>query len=347
LKIAAVGRALPEHRYDQRTIEAALLRIWPEPEIQRRLPALHDHARVQYRHLALPLERYADLGGFGSANDQWIEVGLALGEQAARDALARARLVPEDVDAIFCVSVTGIASPSLDARLCNRMRLRSDVKRVPIFGLGCVAGAAGIARAADYLRAFPEQVALLVAVELCSLTFQRDDRSAANLVASALFGDGAAAVVVTGAGREHRGPAVAATRSIFYADTEEVMGWRVTGRGFQLVLSADVPRIARERLAADVDGFLAAQGLQRRDIAAWICHPGGPKVLEAMQQGLGLSDAAVAHAWRMLEEQGNLSSASVLMVLRETMAAPPKEGSWGLLLAMGPGFCSELVLLRF
>jgi alkylresorcinol/alkylpyrone synthase len=347
LKIAAVGRALPPYRYEQREIEAALRRFWPEPDVGRRLPPLFDHARVRFRHLALPLERYFELQGFGEANDCWIQAGLGLGEEAVHDALRRAGLAPADVDAIFCVSVTGIASPSLEARLCNRMRLRSDVKRVPIFGLGCVAGAAGIARAADYVRAFPRQVALVLAVELCSLTFQRGDRSPANQVASALFGDGAAAVVVAGAERGERGPAVAATRSVFYPDTEEVMGWRVTSEGFRLVLSADVPVVARERLGGDVDVFLAEHGLQRGDVATWICHPGGPKVLEGMQQGLGLPDAAVAHAWRMLEEQGNLSSVSVLMVLQETMAAPPKEGSWGLLLAMGPGFCSELVLLKW
>jgi len=253
-----------------------------------------------------------------------------------------------EVDALTFVTVTGICTPSLDARLMNRLGLPSRVKRTPIFGLGCVAGAAGLSRAADYLRAFPDDVAVLLSVELCSLTLQRDDLSVPNLIASGLFGDGAAAVVLGGRRRGLPGPRILATQSVFYPDTERVMGWDVTDRGFKIVLSADVPEVARRFLRRDVDGFLAAHGLSRGDIAAWIAHPGGPKVLIAMAEALEVGDDALAPTWRTLREVGNLSSTSVLLVLQDILAnhAPP-AGSYGVITAMGPGFCSELVLVRW
>jgi alkylresorcinol/alkylpyrone synthase len=346
MRIAAVGTALPAHRYSQATITSFLRDVWQDrPEVHARLAGLHDKVQVESRHLTLPLDHYPGLDTFGKCNDAWIQGALELGERAIGEALARAGLVPRDVDALFTVSVTGIASPSLDARLMNRMPLRADLKRSPIFGLGCVAGAAGITRAADYVRAYPDQVAVLLAVELCSLTFQPNDLSAANLISAGLFGDGAAAVVVSGAQRALPGPQVLATRSVFYPATEEVMGWDISERGFQIVLSAQVPEVARNYLGRDVDAFLEGQGLTRADIDLWICHPGGPKVLLAVQEALGLTDAQVALAWRVLAEQGNLSSASVLMVLERTLATQPKAGTRAMLTAMGPGFCSELVLL--
>jgi alkylresorcinol/alkylpyrone synthase len=229
----------------------------------------------------------------------------------------------------------------------NRLGLRSDVKRTPIFGLGCVAGAAGVARAADALRGFPDEVAVLLSVELCSLTLQRADFSIPNLIASGLFGDGAAAVVLTGAERPARGPRIVATRSVFYPDTEHVMGWEIGSEGFRVVLSGDVPKVARG-MRKDVDEFLASQGLTLADVGSYVCHPGGPKVLEAFEESLELPEGALELTWKSLREVGNLSSASVLMVLGDTLAGPePAPGSYGLLLAMGPGFCSELVLLRW
>ncbi len=348
MRIAAVGTALPEHFYDQETLLAALAAHWRERYYNvGRIEQLHRNVLVGGRHLALPLEEYPKLATFGAANDAWIRVALELGERAVADGLDRAGLAAADVDALFFVSVTGIATPSIDARLINRMGLPTRLKRVPIFGLGCVAGAAGIARAADYVRAFPSQVAVLLSVELCSLTLQRGDLSIANLIASGLFGDGAAAAVVVGAERAAGGPEVVATRSIFYPDSERVMGWDITDRGFQIVLSADVPEVVDRHLRADVDAFLADQGLARRDVAAWIAHPGGPKVLEAMERALEVPRAALERTWRSLREVGNLSSTSVLLVLASTLADRPPPGSYGVLLALGPGFCSELVLLRW
>jgi alkylresorcinol/alkylpyrone synthase len=305
---------------------------------------------VGSRHLALPLDEYVALDSWGKANDAWIRVAQDVGAAAVRDALSGAGLTTGDVDALYTVTVTGVATPSLDARLVNRLALPTDTRRVPIFGLGCLAGAAGIARVTDYLVGHPRDVAVLLSVELCSLTLQPEDLSIPNLIASGLFGDGAAAVVLVGDERAEAaaGPRVVASASSFYYDTERVMGWDISEKGFQVVLSAEVPEMVRRHLRADVDAFLAQHGLQRSDIASWVAHTGGPKVLEAMEEELELPAGALELTWKSLEEVGNLSSTSVLLVLQETMATRrPPAGSYGLLLAMGPGFCSELVLLQW
>jgi alkylresorcinol/alkylpyrone synthase len=348
-RIAAVGSAFPPNFYDQETLLAAFRTHWATRHYNLdRLEALHRNVLVGGRHLALPLEEYARLSGFGASNDAWLRVAQDVGETAVRRALDAAGLTPADVDAFIAVTVTGVAAPSLDARLANRLRLPARVKRTPIFGLGCVAGAAGISRAADYLKAYPDQVAVLLSVELCSLTLQPADLSIPNLIASGLFGDGGAAVVLTGRRRPVAGPRVLATRSIFYPNTERVMGWDVTDTGFRVVLSAEVPEVARRFLRADVDTFLTDHGLSRDRIATWIAHPGGPKVLQAMAAALEVDDERLAPAWRSLREVGNLSSTSVLLVLQDILAnhAPP-PGSYGVITAMGPGFCSELVLVRW
>ncbi len=244
--------------------------------------------------------------------------------------------------------MTGIATPSLDARLVNRLGMKPSVKRTPIFGLGCVAGAAGSARAADALRAYPGEVAVLLSVELCSLTLQREDLSVANIVASGLFGDGAAAVVLTGGAREGSGPRIAATRSVLYPDSERIMGWDVVDTGFKLVLSAQAPEVIRRHLGADVDAFLAEHRITRRDVRHWIAHTGGPKIIQAMETSLALPEGALARSWRSLREVGNLSSASVLFVLGDLLeTGEARPGDLGLMAAMGPGFCAELVLLRW
>jgi alkylresorcinol/alkylpyrone synthase len=328
---------------------AALRRRWADQYFNpERLERLHKNVLVGGRHLALPIEEYDGLTTWGKANDAWIRVAQEVGGEAVSDALQKAGLRTDDVDTIFFVSVTGIATPSIEARLINRIGLPTRIKRVPIFGLGCVAGAAGIARAADYVRAFPDQVAVLLSVELCSLTLQAEDLSIPNLIASGLFGDGAAAVAVVGEHRPEPGPRVLATRSIFYPDSERVMGWEISESGFQIVLSADVPQVVRDFVRQDVDTFLADHGLTRSDIASWVCHPGGPKVLEAMQETLELPDGALAVTWNSLQTVGNLSSTSVLLVLADTLEQHrPAPGSYGILMAMGPGFCSELVLLQW
>jgi len=347
--VSAVGRALPKNHFDQEQLIAALRGLWASKHDNLdRLEDLHRAAQVSGRNLALPLQDYVRLDSFAKRNDAWVRVALELGEEALSDALARARLSPADVDHLFFVTVTGLATPSIEARLMNRLGMKHSLKRTPIFGLGCVAGAVGIARAADYLRAYPGEVAVLLSVELCSLTLQRDDLSVANIVASGLFGDGAAAVVLAGGNRDAEGPRVLATRSVFYRDTERVMGWDIVDSGFKLVLSAKVPGLVREHIGLDVDAFLGEHGLARRHIRHWIAHNGGPKVLQAVEVGLALPEGTLARSWRSLSDVGNLSSASVLFVLGDLLdAGEAKPGDLGVLVAMGPGFCSEIVLLAW
>lgn len=350
MKISAVHTAAPPHYYDQEALLAAFQAAWAtEHHNPRRVEQLHRAVKVGGRHLALPMESYPGLT-FGQANDAFVRVGTDIGAEAVSGAVAAAGLELRDVDAIFTTTVTGVATPSIDARLVNRLRLRTDIRRVPMFGLGCVAGAAGIARVADYLAGHPDHVAVLLSVELCSLTLQRADLSIPNLIATGLFGDGAAAVVGVGANRSVAAgmPRVVASKSRFYPDTERVMGWDIGDTGFKIVLSAGVPQMVDKHMGADVDAFLDEHGLARADISRWICHPGGPKVLQAFERTLGLSQHDTGLTWRSLEEVGNLSSASVLHVLRDTLAQRPcAPGDKGLVLAMGPGFCSELVLLEW
>ncbi len=318
MQIASVGSAFPKHYYPQPFLSAALKKYWigrlNNPDVVDRM---HAHAEIDGRYLALPVDAYYEMTTWGQANNAWIECALDIGQQALCRALAGVGLTPQDIDALFVVSVTGVASPSLDARLVNRMGMSTRIKRIPIFVLGCVAGAAGIARAADYVRAFPHHVAALLSVELCSLTLQKEDVSMANLISSALFGDGAAAAIVTGADRSYPGAEILDTRSVFYPQTEHIMGWDISEKGFQIVLSPTLPQLIVDHLGHDVDEFLADHGLARKDIGRWILHTGGPKILEATGAALGLPKEAFDASWDCLRKVGNLSSASVLLVLEE------------------------------
>lgn len=349
MRISSAASAFPKHYYSQKFLLQKLQEYWGDSlRNPQMLARLHRNVAVEGRHLAMPAEKYYEMTTWGRANDIWIEVGQELGEQALCRALHHAGLEPSQLGALFFTSVTGISSPSIDALLINRMGLPANIRRVPIFGLGCVAGAAGIARAADYVRAYPSQAAALVSVELCSLTIQRDDLSVANLISSGLFADGSAAVIVTGDELDSTGPQILATRSIFYPDTEEMMGWNISEKGFRITLSPQVPVLIREHLGHDVDTFLADQGYQRSDIGSWVLHTGGPKVLEATAAALELNNGQLDASWDCLRKVGNLSSASVLVVLEDVMRnRRPQPGTLGVLAAMGPGFCSELVLLQW
>ena len=358
MKIAGVASALPPHRYEQGAITAALASLWRgKLENPALLERLHSRTGVEARHLAFPLQRYAEFSSWGETNAAWLEVAEELGAAAIDAALDNAGLARDDLDALYVVSITGVASPSLDARLVNRLQLRRDIKRTPIFGIGCAGGAIGLTRAADYTLAYPGHCAALLAVEVCSLTLRPDDLSTANLISSGLFGDGAAAVVVAGAEKARAlpawaagrsGPTILANSSTFYRNSEDVMGWDISEKGFRIVLSPRLPEVIKNNLARDVDTFLSRHGLTRGDIGCWVIHTGGPKVLQAIQHTLGLGERDLERSWDCLRRFGNLSSASVLLVLEDAAGNhAPVPGTLGLLLAMGPGFCSELILLQW
>ncbi|WP_277208357.1 type III polyketide synthase [Isoptericola croceus] len=354
-RVLAVAPALPPDVYPQQQISDAIVPLVAPEGARRRLAhRVHAASGVATRHLALPIDEYAGLTSFGEANAHFVRVGTDLAERAGREALAAAGVAPGEVDLLFYTSVTGIGAPSLDAALVDRLGMRPDVRRVPSFGLGCAGGAAGLAHLHDYLAGHSRQVALLVSVELCSLTFQRDDTSTANLVSSGLFGDGASAVVVGGDDVAARpGPAltptpeVVGTRSHLYPGTAHALGWDVRDTGFGIVLSPELPELLRAHLAGDVKDLLAPYGLTADDVGTWVVHAGGPKVVDAVRDALALRESAVARTRATLAAEGNLSSSSVLHVLAATLDdGAPRPGEWAVLMAFGPGVAAELVLLR-
>jgi alkylresorcinol/alkylpyrone synthase len=351
-RIVAVRSAFPAHRYPQAELTRKIAELGSLAPAQRALlERLHGNAGVSARHTVLPLSEYDSLRQGAFANDRYIEEATDLGERALRRALDGAGLDGRDVDLLIVTSVTGVSVPSLDARLIPRLGLRPHVKRLPIFGLGCVAGAAALGRLHDYLLAWPGHTAALLAVELCSLALPTTEVTTADLVASGLFGDGSAALVATGGqgGQGGQGgPRVIASRSEVYPDSGDTLGWRLAPDGFRIVLTADLADVVERRLNGSVSSFLASHGLTAKEITVWVCHPGGPNVIDAIRTSLKLPDSAVELSRRSLADVGNLSSVSVLHVLEQTIdTCPPPPGSVGLMIGLGPGVSVELVLLRW
>ena len=353
--IVSAITGFPEHYYPQHTLLTAAQEEWKQKRasILKPLEQFYTNVKVNGRYLAWPLERYKKPTTFEERNNAYIETALELGEQTICALLDNVQMNPREIDQLTTISTTGIAVPALDARLMNRIPFSQGMKRLPLFGLGCLGGAAGIARTADYLQGHSKEAVILFAVELCSLTIQRDDLSMANLVASGLFGDGAAAVLMVGddhprAQHTKPMPRVIDSQSHFFLQTEHIMGWDVTNSGFKVLLSADIAQLARSKVRPIVEAFLCRHTLAIADIDHWLVHPGGPKVIQALEDGLGLPDAALTLSWETLAEAGNISSASVLVILDKFMKRlQPKPGEYGVLMAMGPAFSAEMVLLQW
>ena len=352
VRILATETDFPDHYYRQEEIFSSLSEVWsPKGVNLHRVEQFHKNVKVDGRHLALPIESYYNLEKFGDRNDAWVRVALDLGEKVLTNLLDKAGLLPMDIACLAFTTVTGIAVPSIEARLMNRIPFSRQLKRIPLFGLGCLGGAAGVARVADYLQGHPEEAAILLSIELCSLTIQRSDLSVANIISSGLFGDGASAVLMVGERHplaQKASPGVLDTQSCFFPDSEDVMGWKVNESGFKILLSANIADIAERQLRPLLCGLLEKYGLGLRDIDYWITHPGGPKVLEAITRGLDLEEDALSISWESLAKVGNISSTSVLIVLDETLKRfDPDPGSYGVMMAMGPAFAAEFVLLQW
>jgi alkylresorcinol/alkylpyrone synthase len=344
----ATATAHPPHRYEQDEVIRALP-LWLEGD-QRLLSLarrVFENAAVQTRYGCRPLPDLARPLSLTETSQLYQRTACTLGEQVVKDCLTQANVTPQAVDLIISTSCTGFMIPSLDAYLANHFSFSSHVKRLPVTELGCAAGAMALARAYDYLHAFPHHTVLVVAVELPSLTFQLHDLSAANVVSSALFGDGAVAVLLNGERQEGK-PQIIATESTLFPQTTEVMGFELKDSGFHIVLSTAIPELVRAEVPGLVAHFLGQHGYTAKDITHFLLHPGGRRVLEGLVQALDITAAHAEISRTILRDYGNLSSAAVLFILdRFLKSQQPRQGDLGLLLAFGPGFSAETVLLRW
>jgi len=341
-RLSAVATAVPDHVLTQteaRSYAEAILGA-EHPHLKRLVPVF-DNAGVARRHLARPVPWYLENPGWKERNDAFLDVGLELLERATRDALARANLVPGDVDGIVLACSTGLATPSLEARLMNRMGLRPDLLRVPVWGWGCAGGVNGLARTMDLATAHPRKRFLMLSLELCSLAFLRTQLDKKMVVAAALFGDGCAAAVVEGDEvADDASPRWRGASSFVWPDTEHLMGWDVLDEGLGVVFDVTIPQFVAAHMREPMEAFM---GAERPD--AYAFHPGGSKVVEAFQASLGLPPEAFWASRDVLREYGNMSSPTVLFVLERLLQRDPNAGRV-LLGALGPGFASELAMIE-
>ena len=347
-RIAATATALPPHTITRDDVKYYMGRVFDINE--RRLEAMMsivDNAQVHKRHAIFPIEYTVEPRALYQTNQEYIEHAVKLGREAAEKCLQRAGVQPEEVDLIITVSCTGFMIPSLDAHLINLMGFRSNVRRMPFTELGCAAGAMALGRAADYLKAHPGGNVLIIAVELPSLTFQRKDISQANLISSILFGDGAAAVLVTGK-QAARGPSIMVSETYTFPDSLGAMGFDLRDSGFHILLAKDVPEMIGAKIRGLVDDFLERHGKTFSDIKGWILHPGGARLLGNVEIALGLTKCQTQPSWDVLSNVGNLSSATILFILQEWLEKRPlKPGEYALAAAFGPGFSAEFLLLQW
>ncbi len=345
--IAATATAVPPYAMRREEVKAYMKKVFSFEG--RKLEAaltLVDNSSINQRYSVFPLDYIIQPRSLTQINREYQEQALILCRKVISDCLTQTRIDPAEIDYIIIVSCTGVMIPSLDAHLINELGFRPNVRRLPITELGCAAGAAALSRAREFICGFPEMNVLVVAVELPSLTFQRGDLSQANLVSCTLFGDGAAAVLVTG--RDTTGPLILDTDSYLFPSSIDAMGFDLRETGFYILLSKEVPQLIRDRIGELIDAFLKRNGLRRDQLACFILHPGGKKLLSYMEEELGLSHEDVQPSWDVLCEYGNLSSATILFVLQEWLSKRPvASNNYGLMAAFGPGFSSELLLLKW
>ena len=341
-RLLSVATAVPPYRLDQRDVmqRAALLFDGAFFDLERLL-SVYDNAAIETRYSCVPIDWYMHDHGFAERNRLYLENAVALLERAAGDSLAAAGLKPDDIDVIVAVSTTGIATPSLDALLMERMPFRRDVQRVPIFGLGCAGGVLGLARAATFARAMLDSRVLFLVVELCALTFRRADRSKSNLIATALFGDGAAASVVSCAGD---GPAITGWGEYTWPRSLDIMGWDIANDGFGVLFSRDIPTLVREKMRTATSTLLARQNLTLADIDSFVCHPGGAKVIDALEEAYDLRRGGLEHSRAVLRDYGNMSAATVFFVLDRALKGGGARRH--LMSSLGPGFTAAFLTLE-
>jgi alkylresorcinol/alkylpyrone synthase len=345
--IVHTATALPAHLLPQESVKRSLCELLPMPEHRKAaVHALFDHALVDSRHSVLPLPQLRERRSLGETMAIYRQHAVSLGREVSERCLREADVPARAIDLVISVSCTGVMIPSLDAHLANALGFRPDVKRLPITELGCVAGAAALGRAHDFLRAYPEGHVLVVAVELPTLSFQRDDTSTPQLVSTALFGDGAAAALLAG---RARGPvSILENESHLFPDTLDDLGFELRDDGFHVLLAKELPERLRGGLARVVEGLLGRAGVLRHDLETFLIHPGGRRILAAIEQALGLERRHLQPSWDVLREHGNVSSAAVLFVLdRWLRRHRPPAGTPGLLAAFGPGLTTELSVLRW
>ncbi len=342
-RIASVATAVPDHVLHQADVAAGAAELFaPDVPGFDRLSPVYRNAEIERRHSCVPIDWYQRSHSFGERNDLYIENAVDLLDRVAREATAEAGLELADIDGLVVASTTGVATPSLDALLIERLALRRDIERLPIFGLGCAGGVIGLSRTAQLAISRPDARFLFLVVELCGLTFRSNDRTKSNIIATALFGDGAAGAVVSCAAD---GPAIAGWGEHTWPASLDVMGWDVRDDGLAVIFSQDIPTIVRTRMRDAASRFLDGHGLGFRDIDDFVCHPGGAKVLDALEEIFDLQPGDLDHSRAVLRDFGNMSAVTVMFVLRRAMAAA-SAGDRQLLSTLGPGFTAGFMLLE-
>jgi alkylresorcinol/alkylpyrone synthase len=342
--LLSVATAVPPHKIDQGQAKDLARRAFSgRPSLFERLESVFDNAEIATRHVVAEPSWYEEPHGWADRNTLYLAAAESLFEEAATAAIERSGLRPQDIDGVVTVSTTGIATPSLESRVGPRMGLRDGIRRVPLFGLGCAGGVSGLATAAALSRADPGSRWLFVTVETCSISIRLDSDDPAAVVATALFGDGAAAAVV-GEGAEPLG-SISASAEKLWPDTQRIMGWDVEDPGLAVIFDRAIPPFIEENLAPAVDGMLRGIGFERNDISRFCCHPGGVKVLDAIETSLGLPTGELSFEREVLRDFGNMSAPTVLFVLERLIERGLPERA--MMTAFGPGFtCAGLILER-